>query len=446
MKKIMVAFMVVILCCTMLLGLVGCEKTDKEKENQNQEEKTISVWWSQEEGDLTLINDAWNDFYQLYTKGDKKKYDENIKMATVPGDPGGTTTLEMQISGGTAPDVVKMDHVYITALGQSGKLLDLNKEFYADEKIKNQFIESCWNASTYENSTYGIPFDAHTIIWGGKKTVLDVVGVTLPINYEQLIDVSGKLKTSNLEDNIYPYTITGGVDTRYSWPTITFVHFLYREGGDYLNMEDENGDGYPDMDKAVFNDPETGVKALEKIIRLKEEGFVSPTEHQDNSILGDYETWRMNSFTEDMEFDLLPTIKEGVPRWSQLSVYSLAVVNTSEKKELAYDFAVHLATERSSSTDEYYQYTFTKSHSSLPSLKAATANRDFGDKIKNNFWNVSIEQLELSKYRPAVSCWPRIEEILYKAVSEAIRGDKEPQAALDEAAGKVDALLAKGNG
>jgi len=177
---------------------------------------------------------------------------------------------------------------------------------------------------------------------------------------------------------------------------------------------------------------------------MKDAGLISPTEYQEGgSVLCDYGTWRLNTFTEAMEFDLLPSLKDGGERWSGLGLFSLSVVSTATNKDLAYDFAVHLATGKNSMSDEYYQYTFTKAHSLLPSLKAATETSNFKTETQTKFWEVSIEQLELSKYRPAVPCWPGIEELLSKAVSDALNGVKEPTEALNTAAKAADEMLSQ---
>jgi ABC-type glycerol-3-phosphate transport system substrate-binding protein len=52
------------------------------------------------------------------------------------------------------------------------------------------------------------------------------------------------------------------------------------------------------------------------------------------------------------------------------------------------------------------------------------------------------EQLETAQARTPSPAWPKIDEALNTAFQEVFRGEKEPQAALDDAAKVVDALLA----
>jgi ABC-type glycerol-3-phosphate transport system substrate-binding protein len=58
------------------------------------------------------------------------------------------------------------------------------------------------------------------------------------------------------------------------------------------------------------------------------------------------------------------------------------------------------------------------------------------------YYPTFMEQLETGQARTPVPAWPAIDEAISNAVLKALRGDMEVQAALDEAAGIVDGLLA----
>jgi multiple sugar transport system substrate-binding protein len=52
-----------------------------------------------------------------------------------------------------------------------------------------------------------------------------------------------------------------------------------------------------------------------------------------------------------------------------------------------------------------------------------------------------LEQLKTAKARTPHPAWPKMEDILTSAGQAILRGEKTPQAALDEAAKKIDAIL-----
>lgn len=398
---------------------------------------TLFVWWDQTEEDLTLLQDAWYDFKEIYKMNHNATNAgrvDGVSMFSMAGDANGTTQLEQQVMSGTAPDLVRMDHVYITALGQKGLVYDLQERFNATAQLKDKFVTSAWEASTSGDAVYGIPFDANTIIFGAKTSVLQQAGVSIPTTYEELRTAGKKINALHLEQKPYFLPMEG-----YCWSPMGtyFMTWLWRLGGDLLNE---------DLTEAVFNDKETGVEALNMIMQLRKDGLLATDAHEDGkTIMSDYGTWWMNGVEDDMEFSLQPQLKEGVSRYSGLGLYSLAVVTTATEAQVAYDFAVHLATEQNSADKKHYVYTYCRNHSLIPALKAAITTSEIwdADSAEGEFWRVSTEQLALSKYRPAVPCWPEIDEALTTAIDLTLLGEKTAQEALDDAAEVANRLLAE---
>ena len=415
------------------LQVTKSDQTMKSTATVKEEGATITIWgYSDAENDYTQTN-AWYDFMKLCkTKGTQQNidygeiaskfkmiYDHNI------------SNLEMSILSNTAPDLVRIDHVSAVVLGQEGKIIDLQKEFKITDNHKDKFVEACWKASSYKDAVYGIPFDANTIIWGGMKNKLEEAGQTLPVTYEELLSVGNVLKLKNPDS--YPYLLLDGAfDKRMSYgPVDAFMLYVWRLGGGVLNE---------DYTKAIFNQDDYGVEALRMMLNMKNTGIIG--DYREKTVLGEYGTWNINDFKEEMVFSLLPTLKEGVERYSGLGLYDICVVATSKNPKLTYDFAIHMATGIDTMTESYYQTDFCIANRLLPSLKAAGITDSFKkDANKKAFWETSIRQLELSKWRPAVACWGEIDEELSKAINFVIQEGMDPKEALDAAAKNIDELL-----
>ncbi len=73
----------------------------------------------------------------------------------------------------------------------------------------------------------------------------------------------------------------------------------------------------------------------------------------------------------------------------------------------------------------------------MPVLKSLAGNADLPD-----YYPTFQEQLKTAKARTPVPAWPKIDEAVSNAILKALRGEATVQAALDEAATQVDALLA----
>ena len=411
--------------------------------------RTIAMWWTTDDDDKVLVDEAWWDFKQLY--GDKIEETATssghihsgggrLQFFTMAGNADSMQDLELLISAQAAPDIVRIDHVYIQSLAGNGNLVNL-ETYNATAKLKDKFIDSCWEAMVDKNSSaiYGLPFDATTMIFGGKKSYLEDVGAKLPSTYEEFLAVGNSLKNQNYDIDIYRSEIWDALRISSTGPVIALVSNIKRLGGDILNEAET---------EAIFNDPKTGVKAFEMMYDQVSRGFLDTSSQNGmpGAIMEELvSVWpEDNSTIKDMTFGLLPQLKEGVPRYSALGLYSLAVVKTSNDPEAAFDFISHFATGKNSVTDEHYQLTFAKNNGLLPSIKDAAASAKFKDEYRQAFWDTSIEQLKLARSFRKFNydgCDSLVEEELMKAIYFVIKGEKSPQTALDDAAAVVNEFL-----
>ena len=73
----------------------------------------------------------------------------------------------------------------------------------------------------------------------------------------------------------------------------------------------------------------------------------------------------------------------------------------------------------------------------MPVLRSLAGHPELPD-----YFPTFQEQLETARPRTPSPNWPKIDEAISTAVQRVLRGEAEPQAALDEAAATVDGLLA----
>ena len=438
MKKVLLIVLVFAIAMTSTVILTSCPPIDDGPGTTESNE--LDIWWNLSRArnaeDQALINGAWQDFRDEVLLADAARSEERygfapneITMRLSEGEHNNPTELAIRILGNVAPDIVRMDHVYVSSLGQAGNLLDLVP--FGVNEIQDLFLPTAWSASSYRDAVYGVPFDANTAIFAARRSYLTEAGLNIPTTYDEMLEVGRALAARGIDQ--YAYTTPIGLSHNINWQVFVFMFYVWRLGGDVLNE---------DNTEAIFNRPDTGVRALEMIKEMMESNILSSTEYQEgHSVMYESGTWRLNAYTEEMEFDLLPELREGVPRYSGLGLYNLAVVGTSNSQNLAYDFVVHFATGQDSLTEEYYQHTFAMTHSLIPSLLTAQESAEFNDPTRQAFWDTSIEQLQLTKYRPPVPQWPDIQQVIWRALVQVIEDDVNPTEALNTAANQVNALL-----
>lgn len=445
MKRIMSLLLVF---CMLVVFAASCQKEPEETRNPDEatpapqrDENTMVVWWSTSEEKQKLLYNAWEDFKALQTANGNEMNSASIHMFSVSGNSNGTAELEMQIAAGTAPDLVRMDSIYLTKLGKAGHVLDINTIHPLEQAFREQFFPSTWDALSYKDKIYGIPFDASTAFFGGKKEPMAKAGVRLPQTYQELLHAGHKLKESGLKENLFPYTLPYS-EHRFGWVgSWQFLSCLWNLNGEVLKQDAEGN-----FTEAAFHNPDTGGKALEMLLELQEQQLLAPnTWELEESVFFDYRIGQMQNLQEDTEFSLVPSFIENGPRYSMLWLYGLSVVSSSRNPKLAYDFAVHLAAGQDLKSKEHYIYQFCKLEELLPAYRAAEKDFIYQDPVKQQVLSVALRQLEQSKSPPAVNCWPEIDEILYNTIRQVMHGEKDPAEALNLAKEEVDRLLQKEN-
>lgn len=359
---------------------------------------------------------------------DYKKTNPNVTIKVEQHGKPSADELKSVVDQKIAPDIVNMDQVYNTSLGIEGYFVDLNQ--YGAKKETSKFIRSATDSLSHDGKLYGFPFDANTICFYYNKTMLKQSGAKVPSNYNELIDAAKKVKTK-YGSNANAYTLPVLNAENPNWSAFNYFFYLWRMGGEILTS---------DFKKAAFNQ-EAGVEALEKMVELEKQGLL-PLEYKESEFLNgqvamiDNGSWQVNTlFGKDKKADfgaaLLPQLKKGVKQYSGLGVTGMAIPKSSQYKREAYEFM------RFYCTGKDYQLSYCKANNLIPTLKSAQKDSYY----QSDVWKVLIKQSELSKYRPGVKNWDKIELIIAEAVSMAMNGIVTPKEALDAAAKSVNELL-----
>ena len=385
---------------------------------------TITVWGNS--GDQTLLSAAAT-FEDKYP---------GVKIAIIQ-PPGGDLhdAFLRAMAAGSAPDTLKLDHIYLTGMGERGLLTNLNDlEFFDLENTKNRFIDSCWDAVTLNNNVYGLPHESNTIAMTYNPSLLQAWtgSPQAPVSYEQMLEM-GRSAKPKLNSNQYFFTLPFFddhiIEGRASWATLNYLVWLWGHGGEVFNETNT---------QATFNSEE-GVESLRKILELTNtEGLVDRQYRESafyNGQIGLLKmgAWNMpNLKSNSLDVAMLPTLSEGKPAYSGLGLSAYGLVVTRPNKANTYKFIEMLC------NDTTMQQKYARMANQLPVTKAAIDDSFYES---DPMWKTFVAQHALSKSRPGVRNWGEIQRTIADCVKNAILNNQDPKTALDNAATIVNNLL-----
>lgn len=176
-------------CAALILGACG-GKSGSSEASGGKEEVRIS-WWG---GDTR--NKA---IQEAIKKFEEKNPDIKVK-AEFGGYTGYQQKLTTQLSGGTAPDVVRVDSMWLDQY--QNQLLDLNE--VKDEIGMSNFKQEDLEAATFNSKVLGMPLSMNYRPIYANQTLLDEYGLEKPTSWDDIIAMRDKLP-----DDVYPYWFAG---------------------------------------------------------------------------------------------------------------------------------------------------------------------------------------------------------------------------------------------
>jgi multiple sugar transport system substrate-binding protein len=331
------------------------------------------------------------------------------------------------LAGGTLPDVLRADIIWVPEFADQDALLALDEEMSDFDEIAGQVFEGPLSTNKWGEHYYGLPLDTNTRVLFYNPGVLEEAGVTdVPATIDEFEAAMAKVKEA-LGGDHFGYA-EGGPGP---WSVLPWI---WSFGGGITNDELTAATG-------TLNGPGT-VAAVTKLKAWIDQGLLSP------SILGGGVAtseqfggataatilegpWMPGIFANqfpDLEYELAPVPAGPGGSASVVGGENIVVFKQTENKEAALAFTRFMLSQEA-------QLAMGKV-GQMPVLESLAGHADLPD-----FYAVFQEQLKTAKARTPVPAWPKIDEAVSNGVLKALRGDASVQAALDEAAGQIDVIL-----
>jgi multiple sugar transport system substrate-binding protein len=334
------------------------------------------------------------------------------------------------LAGGTLPDVLRADIIWVPEFADQDALLALDTEMSDFATISSQVFAGPLSTNKWKDHYYGLPLDTNTrILFYNTKVFADAGITAAPKTVDEFEAAMAQVKTKLGADH-YGYA-EGGTGP---WSVLPWI---WSFGGGITNADLTAATG-------TLNGPGT-VAAITKLKEWLDKGYISP------SILGGGVA-TSDQFGKDetatiLEGPWMPgifknqfpslgfqyaTVPAG-PGGSQSVVggEDIVVFKQTANKEAALAFTRFMLSEEA-------QLAMGKV-GQMPVLSSLSGNAELPD-----YYPTFQEQLKTANARTPVPAWPKIDEAISNAVLKALRGDAPIQKALDDAATAVDALLKGG--
>lgn len=355
-----------------------------------------------------------------------------LKLTRMPGE-GLKQQVIAGVSGGAAPDLMRMDIVWVSEFAKMGALKDISG-MEGFEELKESVFEAPMSTNLYEGQYYGVPVNTNTKIAIYNKQLLEKAGMTEAPKTIEEFEMAAKTAVENGAKGAIGM---GGPGLAWSW-----LPYFWSMGGQLTNEDYTKFEGF-------LNSPES-IKAMEKIVGWQKDKLLAPT-----ALGGEPGTWdgmKNNEYlmiddgpwfydilmSEKGEFaPLEDTVRGLIPEGSAgshsvIGGEDLVIFQNSKHPEEAWTFAKWMLTEEPQK--------MMSETGLIPTNKVAANDPAF---LEVPFIQEFVKQMETALPRTPIAEWSEIEQIIALNYEKALRGKMSVEDALTDSAKKADALLAQ---
>jgi len=396
--------------------------------NAGQPKKTveIEIWHTYSDQEEKVFNE------QVIPKFEEQHPNIKVKSTRMPYD-GLKQQVISAVSGGAAPDLMRMDIIWVPEFAEQGALKELDGLPGFDE-VKSQLFESALSTNVYNDGYYGLPLNTNTKVAIFNKAALEKIGLSEPPKtMAELADAARKAKDAGLKGGI-------GIGGNSAWGLLPYFWSL---GGKLTDDSYNRVEGY-------LNSAES-IKALETLNQWNKDGLIAPT-----LLGGEPGTW------DGMKNDEYLMIDDGP--W----FYSI-LMNSQEEERNVMDYTVRAIIPAGDGgprsvvggenlvmftgakhPDEAWVFMKWLMGEEPQKLMAATGLIPTNVKAAQSpevqevpFIKEYVTQLETALPRTPNPKWAKMEEIFNLTTEKVFRGELEPAAALNDAAKQIESILSE---
>lgn len=379
---------------------------------------TISFWHTYSEAEMLMMNDT------IIPAFEKEHPNIKVESVQIPYNEL-RRKLITAISGGTSPDLMRSDIIWVPEFADMGALVALDELMPDFNQYKDAVFPGPLSTNFLNGHYYGLPLDTNTRVLVYNKDMFKAAGVTKPPEtMDEFLAVCKQIKTLGKDKFCFA---EGGT---YAWGVNPWI---WSFGGDVTDLKMTIASGYLDGPKTK--------SAYEFLKNMLDLGYLHP-----GMAGGGVDTW--GGFGKDeiamiLEGPWFPTIFGTKKDYGyalmpagpggHISVTGgedIVLFKQSLHKEEAAEFIRFVLSEWSQLKEAEL--------GQVPVLLSALKSDYI---VKHPFYPIFLEQLKTAKARTPHPAFTKMEEIYQLAGGYYLLGEKTFEEAFGAAALKIDALL-----
>ncbi|WP_185748818.1 extracellular solute-binding protein [Humibacillus xanthopallidus] len=351
-----------------------------------------------------------------------------VKAVQVPSDQM-HQKLVTGVASGSLPDVIRADIVTVPELAKLGVLTPLSEAMPDFDTYAKKMYPGPLSTNKYKGKYWGLPLDTNTKVVVYNKEALSAAGITsVPRTLDELKAAAPKMGGGKY---VFAEGGSGG------W---NLLPFIWSNGGEMTDPEVTKATGYLNGPKSVaalqmlidmYN-----AKQLPQAI-LGASGGVGPT---DGVAKGTYASMIDGPWA-------FPNLKTSFPNFAPQTSPVFSGEGGSISVVGGEDIVMTQGSQNKALAAEFIRYMLSdEAQLAMAETGQLSAQSTLESKVSamEPFYQAYLEQLKTAKARPATPQWAKIDDIFTKDAQQAFQGKMTAQQAMDDAAAKIDPLLAQG--
>ena len=338
------------------------------------------------------------------------------------------TALLTSIAGGDVPDTARMDIAWVSEFASQGALMQLDGAMADFDAIAASVFPGPLSTNKWDGHYYGLPQNTNTQVLVYNKDMFDAAGITAaPATMEEFAKVACDL--TDASKGVYGFA-EGGT---YFWAP---APIFYAMGGKVTDAEITTATGYVNSAESVA--------AFTLLKDLYDQGCMSPNlmgggiatdAGQGTGIYGMIidgpwmvDIYKGNYPELNYEFALIPAGPNGTS--SVVGGEDVVILGGTKNAEAAQKWVSYLMSKDAQVALAQVGV--------MPTISSLT-----GDASMPAYFAIFMEQLKTAQARVPSPKWSDMDNAINNAYQRILVGEQDPQAALDQAASEIDALLAQ---